>query len=357
MSGHLALVVDQAGATLEAGTHETLVLVNAAGRRERVGLRALGSVILQGAVKFDTGVLQALTSHNVALSVLTRAGRSPALGFTPLPHRHVCLRHRQHLAYADSARRLALARAVLVAKLEAMARFAREHAPDSETAQYQAMRAAGEAPDIQALMGVEGAATARHFAALAALYARAGDFDFDGRSRRPPQDAPNALMSLSYTLALSLAIQVALQAGLDVQLGFLHALHRDRDSLALDLIEPARAELDAWVHDLLVSRQLLRPALFAPAADGALWLTKEGRSLFYPAWFREGHRITLPPMRRLLAQMLGGLRQMLPPGEYDADSLDAEGEDDWAMEAAVGGAAGGADPASAGSPAALPDFG
>jgi hypothetical protein len=62
-------------------------------------------------------------------------------------------------------------------------------------------------------------------------------------------------------------------------------------------------------------------------------------------------------MRRLLAQMLGGLRQMLPPGEYDADSLDAEGEDDWAMEAAVGGAAGGADPASAGSPAALPDFG
>jgi CRISPR/Cas system-associated endonuclease Cas1 len=120
MSGHLALVVDQAGATLEAGTHETLVLVNAAGRRERVGLRALGSVILQGAVKFDTGVLQALTSHNVALSVLTRAGRSPALGFTPLPHRHVCLRHRQHLAYADPARRLALARAVLVAKLEAM---------------------------------------------------------------------------------------------------------------------------------------------------------------------------------------------------------------------------------------------
>ena len=101
----------------------------------------------------------------------------------------------------------------------------------------------------------------------------------------------------------------------------------------------------------------MRPGLFAPAADGAMWLTKEGRSLFYPAWFREGHRITLPPMRRLLAQILGVLRQMLPPGEYDVDSLDAEGEDDWAMEAAVGGEAGGADPAGAGSPAALPDFG
>ena len=104
MSGHLALVIDQPGATLEAGTHETLVLVHADGRRERIGLRALGSVVLHGVVRFDTALLHALTAHNVALTVLSCHGRAPALGFTPLPHRHDLLRHRQHLAYADPAR-------------------------------------------------------------------------------------------------------------------------------------------------------------------------------------------------------------------------------------------------------------
>lgn len=323
MSGHLALVIDQPGATLETGTHETLVLVHADGRRERIGLRALGSVVLHGVVRFDTALLQALTAHNVALTVLSGHGRAPALGFTPLPHRHVLLRHRQHLAYADPARRLTLARTVLLAKLEAMAGFARDHAPEQETAQYRAMHAACEAPDLATLMGVEGAASARHFESLALLYGRNGDFDFDGRSRRPPRDAPNALMSLSYTLAQALATQVALQAGLDVQLGFLHALHRDRDSLALDLIEPVRAPLDAWVHDLLVGRRLLKPGLFTPADQGPVWLSKEGRSLFYPVWFREGHRVALAPMRRLLAQVLGLLRRLPLGGDAEVDEAPA----------------------------------
>jgi CRISPR-associated protein Cas1 len=318
MSGNLALVVDQAGATLMAGSHGTVVLVYADGRRERIGLRALGAVIVHGEVKLDTGLLQSLAAHEVALTVLTRQGRAPALGFTRLPHRHVLLRHQQHLAYADPERRLEISRTVLLAKLEAMAHFARDHAPQTETAQYQAMHAACEQADIAGLMGVEGAATARHFEALAALYARGGDLAFTGRSRQPPLDAPNTLMSLSYTLAQSQAIQLALHAGLDVQLGFLHTLHRDRDSLALDLLEPARAELDAWVHGLLVGRRLLKPDMFTQAGDGTMWLSKEGRSLFYPAWFREGYRLALVPMRRLLGGVLTCLRQALA-GESDAD--------------------------------------
>ena len=113
-----------------------------------------------------------------------------------------------------------------------------------ESAMYQAMHAATVAPDIAGLMGVEGAAAVKYFTALKALYERTGVFRSTG-SRRPPLDPPNALMSLSYTLAQAQATQVALHAGLDVQLGFLHALHRDRDSLALDLIEPAEPKLTA----------------------------------------------------------------------------------------------------------------
>ncbi len=311
MSGNMALVVDQAGATLERGTHETVVLVHADGRRERIGLRALGSVVLHGDVKLSTGLLQAMAAQGVALTALPVRGRAPAVGFARMPHRHVERRHQQHLTHADPERRLEIARRVVWAKLEAMARFARQHEPQNEADLYRAMRAAADATDINGLMGVEGAATLKHFSALEALYLRTSLFRFNGRSRQPPLDEPNALMSLSYTLAQSEATQLALRSGLDVQVGFLHAIHRDRESLALDLVEPARAELDNWVHGLLAERGLIAPAMFSVMSDGAVHLTHEGRALFYPAWYREGFRIAQRPMRGLLAAVLSSLHRSL----------------------------------------------
>jgi CRISPR-associated protein Cas1 len=327
MSGNLAIVVDRTGASLEKGTHDTVVLTYADGRRERVGLRALGSVVLYGDVTLTTGLLQALAAHGVALTMLPGRGRAPAVGFTRMPHRHVILRHRQHLAYDDTDTRLKLARQVVLAKLTSMAECARRHAPDGEGEFYLAMQAAAKANDVAALMGVEGAATVKHFAMLEALYQRAGSFRFEGRSRRPPRDPVNALMSLSYTLAQGQATPLALQAGLDVQLGFLHALHRDRESLALDLIEPARAVLDDWIHGLLTRQGLLKPALFTSSEQEGVRLNAEGRALFYPAWYREGHRLALKPIRRVLASLLELLRGLctddtppdVSPAEWDDD--------------------------------------
>jgi CRISPR-associated protein Cas1 len=262
-------------------------------------------------VKLSTGLLQAMAAHGVALTTLPVRGRAPAVGFARMPHRHVALRHQQHLAFADPSLRLDIARKVVWAKLEAMAEFARAHAPEAEPDLYLAMRSAAGATDIAELMGVEGAATLKHFATLQALYLRGGPFRFNGRSRQPPRDEPNALMSLAYTLAQGLATQLALQAGLDVQVGFLHALHRDRESLSLDLLEPARAELDNWVNTLLMQRRLIQPSMFSFCEDGAVRLNQEGRRLFYPAWYREGFRLALRPMRQLLAGILESLRRSL----------------------------------------------
>lgn len=312
MSGHLALVVDRAGATLKTGTHETLVLTHADGRHERIGVRALGSVLLHGDVQLSTGVLQALAEHGVPFTTLPKRGRSPAVGVTHLPHRHVLRRHQQHLAYADPEQRLDLARRVVCAKIASMAECAHQQTPELEGVFYHAMHTATQAGDFAALMGVEGAATVKHFDALETRYARTGTFAFHGRSRRPPRDPVNALMSLAYTLAQGLATPLAVKAGLDVQLGFLHALHPDRESLALDLLEPARAVLDDWVHDLLVRRALLKPAQFTNSPTDGVRLDSEGRSVFYASWYREGHRLALAPMQRLLAQLLEALGEAGP---------------------------------------------
>lgn len=307
MTRTMALVVDRHGVTLEAGTHDTVVLIHADGRRERIGVKALGSVVLNGDVKLSTGLLQMLARHGVSLTVLPIRGREAATGFTSMPHRHALLRHAQHLGYADPARRLALARQVVLAKLQSMSEFARFHAADSADPFCQSMRTVSETLDVASLMGVEGAATLRHFQLLASLYQRNGNFRFNGRSR-PPEDEPNALMSLAYTLAQSQATQLILHTGMDVQLGFLHGMHRDRESLALDLLEPARAALDDWIHDLLVRREVIKTEMFSRATGEPMRLVKEGRATFYPLWFREGYRVALPPMRRLMASIIVQLR-------------------------------------------------
>jgi CRISPR-associated protein Cas1 len=304
MNGRFALVVDRRGATLEAGAHNTLVVEHADGRRERVGMAALGSVVLHGDIRLSTGIIQSLAANNVALTLFPLRGRTEAVSFTAWPLRQVSLRHRQHLAYADPEIRLTLAREVVVAKCQAMATFAHMREPGADSAAFRAMHSAGTAMNLNSLMGIEGACSERHFNLLQQAYGHDGPFHFCGRNRQPPLDEPNALMSLSYTLAQSEAVRLALHCGMDVQLGFLHGLQRERQSLALDLIEPARAALDYWVYDLLMQRKLLRPEMFSGSEGDPVRLNKEGRAIFYPAWFSEGCLIAQDPMRKLIACLI-----------------------------------------------------
>lgn len=318
MTGNFALIVDQTGATLEKGTHNTVVLIHADGRRERIGLRALGSVVLHGNIVLSTGLLQALSAHGVAITILPSRGYAPLAGFSQLPDRHAILRHQQHLVYANDLHRLDLARKVVQAKLDSMMEFARCYTANGDTGYYQAASAVYAASNIASLMGIEGAATLKHFNIVSTLYEQ-GPFHFDKRTRQPPQDAVNAMMSLAYTLAQSQAAQLVLHAGLDVQIGFLHGIHRDRPSLALDLIEPARAPLDGWIRSLLGSNGPIKPEMFSKREDGSVWMTREGRSIFYPVWYQEGFRVARTPIRKLLAGMLAVLRHTRSADGSDRD--------------------------------------
>lgn len=139
---------------------------------------------------------------------------------------------------------------------------------------------ADEAPELDTLRGVEGYAAALYFKRLATFFPAA--FPFTGRSRRPPRDAANALLSFAYTIVLSEVDAALRAAGFDPCLGFLHEISYGRPSLALDLLEPLRAPL----CDLLVLRifnhELLKPADFElNPEDGGTYLTRDGRKTFF----------------------------------------------------------------------------
>ena len=135
-----------------------------------------------------------------------------------------------------------------------------------------------ESADLDALRGLEGNAARAYFAAFV-LMVRADRRAFApaGRSRRPPRDRANALLSFCYAL-LRAECEAALEGvGLDPQVGYLHALRPGRPALALDLMEELRpAIIDRLVLRMINKRQI-RPEHFETTPGGAVSLNEAGR--------------------------------------------------------------------------------
>ena len=135
-----------------------------------------------------------------------------------------------------------------------------------------------------------------------------------GRSRRPPRDRVNALLSFGYALFTRDATAVAARVGLDPMLGFLHTVVPGRPALALDLMEPFRAAwVDTAVLRLLATRGIDREDFVFTSAGVSL--TERGRNALIAAYERRADELTTHPRfgyrmayRRLLeleARVLG----------------------------------------------------
>jgi CRISPR-associated endonuclease Cas1 len=152
---------------------------------------------------------------------------------------------RAQYAAAGTARALAVAQALVRAKIVNMRGLMRRRAalPGRECLEtlHHHARQTGRAETIDTLLGIEGTATARYFAAWPEMIsARAGDLSFGIRSRRPPRDEVNALLSYAYAVLAGECLSACVAAGLDPRQGFLHRPRAARPALALDLMEPFR---------------------------------------------------------------------------------------------------------------------
>lgn len=115
-----------------------------------------------------------------------------------------------------------------------------------------------DAGSVEEAMGLEGAAAATYFRALADLIPE--KWKFNGRNRRPPKDPVNSLLSLAYTLTAFEVRTAIYKKGLDPAPGFAHSVQEYRESLVLDIIEPLRPEADEFVLRLI--RDSLVPSDF-----------------------------------------------------------------------------------------------
>ncbi|MCC6415016.1 MAG: type I-C CRISPR-associated endonuclease Cas1 [Opitutaceae bacterium] len=269
----------------------------------------LESVFVFGAdIYVSPSAMRLCWEHGASVCFFTDWGRLEAR-VEGVPQGSMLLRRRQHAAAADPARSAALARAFVAGKLHntrwLISRSARDAADAADAgllrtaadAHAHLLRELARTPDdLDVIRGVEGRAAALHFEVFSRHLRPAlrDSFPFEGRNRRPPRDAINALLSFLYALLRHDCVSALTAVGLDPFVGYLHADRSGRESLALDLMEEFRPWTDRLALTLL-NRGELKAGQFLSRDGGTVELGEPLRKTLVAAFQqRKADEVTHP---------------------------------------------------------------
>ena len=307
--------------------------------RLRIPIHNLGGIVCFGNVSCSPFVMGLCGQSGVAISFLTEHGRFLARVLGPQTG-NVLLRRAQHRMTSDPAQAAELARMVITAKIAnartVLQRARRDH-PDRvfpeliETVVDRTaclLRELQRPMPLEQIRGTEGEAAKSYFVAFDELILQQKEaFFLHQRTRRPPRDNMNALLSFLYTLLTHDFVAACESVGLDPQMGFLHADRSGRPSLALDLVEELRPMLADRLALSLVNRQQIDPKGFSLRESGGVemdaatrktvlvaYQKRKAEELVHP-FLQEKMTVGLLPhvQARLLARWLRGELDAYPP--------------------------------------------
>jgi len=267
--------------------------------RGRIPMHTIGSIIGFGRVLISPPLLGACAEAGITVNFMTEGGRFWARVEGPISG-NVYLRRTQYRWSDDPTRREAIIKSIVAGKIlnqrTVLIRALRDHGPGMPETERNAVAAGSERLanivkrldkplDGDQLRGAEGEAGMVYFSVFDHLVrADKPFFTFAGRSRRPPMDATNALLSFVYALLTS-DIRGALETvGLDPAVGYLHVDRPGRPSLALDLMEEFRPFFADRLVLSLINRRQLNAKDFRTLDNGATLLTDDGRKAVLVAY-------------------------------------------------------------------------
>ena len=261
----------------------------------RVPLHTLGAIVCFGNVGCSPFLMGFCGERNVGLSFLTENGRFLARVQGPVSG-NVLLRREQYRRADDPVFSARIAAACVLGKVAncrtVLLRARRDHADrmDTDALQHAAnrlsasMRRLQDDLDLDAVRGIEGDAARVYFEAFDHLIVRDKDhFFMRGRSRRPPLDRVNCLLSFLYTLVLHDLRSALESVGLDPAVGYLHRDRPGRAGLALDLMEEFRPMADRLALSLVNLGQL-QAGDFVFSDGGAVRMSDAARKTLLVAY-------------------------------------------------------------------------
>lgn len=329
------LYVTTEGAYL-AKEGETVVVRQEGETRIQLPVHTLDGIVCIGPVGCSPALLGLCAERSVTVSFLTGSGRFLARVSGPVSG-NVLLRREQYRRADDAVASAGIARAVVAAKVAnargVVLRAARERAESptaaalSEAGQQlsRILRELSPEDALDTVRGREGEAARTYFSVFDHLVTQQKDaFFYRGRSRRPPLDNLNALLSFLYTLLLHDVSSALEGVGLDPAVGYLHRDRPGRPGLALDLMEELRP---AWADRLaltLVNRQQVSGDGFLRSESGAVTMTDETRKTVLTTYQRrKQEEIRHPYLEEKIAVGLVPHAQALLMARFLRGDLDA----------------------------------
>jgi CRISPR-associated protein Cas1 len=277
--------------------HETLKVEIDGKVQLQVPLHHIGSIVIMGNVMITPFLLGKCADDGRSVAILDRNGQFKCR-MVGKSSGNVLLRQAQYECVRDPKRATTIARNIVAGKIknsrEVLLRGAREteNPTEAESLKRAAETLAGalmrlkDADDADVVRGFEGESANVYFGVFD-LMVKKGEraaFKMNGRSRRPPLDPINGVLSFLYTLVLHDCISAVEGVGLDSQMGFLHALRPGRPSLGLDLMEEFRSLLADRLALTLINRKQIAEKDFEVRPGGATYLNDDGRKTVVVAY-------------------------------------------------------------------------
>lgn len=314
---------------------KNVVLLKEEERLGRIPLHNLESIVTFGYAGASPALMGYCAEENISIVFLTRTGRFLARVIGQSKG-NVLLRKKQYKLSECETKSAFIARNFIIGKVfnnkSMVERMTRDHPLRINVSQFKTIsehlsviiQDIRTCTDLETLRGWEGqAALSYNNGFNDMILQQKEDFHFHSRSRRPPLDNVNAMLSFAYTL-LAHDVAAALETvGLDAYVGFLHRDRPGRPSLALDVMEELRGIFaDRFVLSLINTR-VMNKSHFLKKENGSVVMTDEGRKDFLAAWHdKKQEQITHPYLRKRISWGLVPYAQSLLLARYLRGDLD-----------------------------------
>ncbi len=262
----------------------------------RVPLLALESILYFGYKGTSPALLGYCGEHGIRFSFLTPNGKFLA-SVCGENKGNILLRKEQYRRSDDDEKSLIIARNFILGKVYnarwILERGLRDHGMRIDQDKVKqvslslkdSLLTIRDADSLESLRGMEGKAAEAYFSALDELILQEKDFFyFHERSRRPPLDRFNALLSFAYVLLANDCAAALESVGLDPYCGFLHTDRPGRNSLALDLMEELRSVLAERFVLSQINGGMIKPNDFLIKENGSVFIKEEARKTFLKNW-------------------------------------------------------------------------
>lgn len=297
----------------------------------RIPLVSLSQIIVIANVTVSAYLLSSCSRSKVCVSYISPFGRY--LGtFNGTEVGNVTLRMKQYDAF-KSVDKIKIARNIVLGKtvnqMAFLARYSSRHPDIEKVRAYLAseINALLESNTVEQIRGIEGDCAAKYFSTFDELLERCDDdMKFRERSRRPPKNRFNSLLSLLYTIETTTCTAAISSYGLDPYLGYLHEIHPGRASLSCDLVEEFRTPvIDSFVIKSVNLKKITvkdfeeSEGTFSLTSDGkkkvlADWEKYKEEKVEYKLWGKDVPIKLLPFLQaQLLGQYLRGDIPEYPP--------------------------------------------